>query len=44
VSIWYFVGIAITGIALSTGAPFWFDILLKLVNIRRAGGKPAASQ
>lgn len=43
-SIWYFVGIAITGIALSTGAPFWFDILLKLVNIRRAGGKPAASQ
>lgn len=39
-SIWYFVGIAITGFALSTGAPFWFDILLKLVNIRRAGGKP----
>jgi hypothetical protein len=43
-SIWYFVGIAITGIALSTGAPFWFDVLLKLVNIRRAGGKPSASQ
>lgn len=43
-SIWYFIGIVITGFALSTGAPFWFDVLLKLVNIRRAGGKPSASQ
>ena len=43
-SIWYFVGIIITGFALSTGAPFWFDVLLKLVNIRRAGGKPSGRQ
>lgn len=25
---------------LSMGAPFWFDLLLKIVNVRRAGTKP----
>ena len=43
-SVWdvilYFLGICITGFALSFGAPFWFDALVKLVNIRRAGNKP----
>lgn len=35
----WFVGVLITGIALSFGAPFWFDIMSKTVNIRRAGIK-----
>jgi hypothetical protein len=30
----------ITAAALSMGAPFWFDMLGKLVNLRRAGQKP----
>jgi hypothetical protein len=33
-------GWIMTGIALSFGAPFWFDLLSKLVNIRGAGDKP----
>jgi len=39
----YFVGILISGFSLSFGAPFWFDVLVKLVNIRRAGKKPEAT-
>jgi hypothetical protein len=35
------VGWAITGLALSLGAPFWFDLLGMLMNIRGAGPKPA---
>ncbi len=31
------VGIFISGLAAMQGAPFWFDILLKLVNLRSAG-------
>lgn len=31
------VGLLVTGIALSLGAPFWFDILNKLVNLRGSG-------
>lgn len=34
------LGILISSLALSFGAPFWFDVLKRLVNIRRAGGKP----
>jgi hypothetical protein len=30
-----------TGLALSLGAPFWFDLLSKFINIRGAGVKPA---
>jgi hypothetical protein len=33
-------GFIITAIAVSLGAPFWFDLLNKLVNIRVAGAKP----
>jgi hypothetical protein len=33
------LGILITGFAVSQGAPFWFDLLNKLTNIR-SGGKP----
>lgn len=36
----YLIGIGISGVSLSFGAPFWFDILVKLVNIRRAGKVP----
>lgn len=34
------VGWLLTGIAISFGAPFWFDLLGQLVNIRSAGPKP----
>ncbi|HET7234060.1 MAG TPA: hypothetical protein VFJ16_28870 [Longimicrobium sp.] len=34
------VGLILTIIALSFGAPFWFDMLNKLVNIRGAGRAP----
>jgi hypothetical protein len=34
------VGIIFTGFALSQGAPIWFDLLGKLVNMRQTGIKP----
>jgi hypothetical protein len=34
------LGISITALMLSLGAPFWFDLLKKLVAIRGAGVKP----
>lgn len=40
--IWYLLGICISGFALSFGAPFWFETLIKLINVRRAGMKPAS--
>lgn len=40
---YYLLGISISGIALSFGAPFWFDALVKLINIRKAGKKPEAT-
>ena len=33
-------GLLVTAGALSLGAPFWFDLLNKLVNLRAAGKKP----
>lgn len=33
-------GLLLTGIALSLGAPFWFDILSKIINIRGTVNKP----
>ncbi|BBD60973.1 hypothetical protein NIES2109_37740 [Nostoc sp. HK-01] len=30
----------ISGIAISMGAPFWFDLLSKVVNVRNSGKKP----
>ena len=38
------VGLLISGLAVSLGTPFWFDILNKLVNIRGAGSKPRLKQ
>ena len=34
------LGYILTALAISLGAPFWFDLLKKLVNIRSAGNKP----
>lgn len=34
-------GVIFTGAAMAFGAPFWFDALSKLVNIRSSGKKPA---
>ncbi|MBI9069214.1 MAG: hypothetical protein JEZ09_18095 [Salinivirgaceae bacterium] len=36
----WLLGIVITGVMLSYGSPFWFQILVKLVNIRKSGLKP----
>jgi hypothetical protein len=42
--VWFLVaklaGWFVTGLALSLGAPFWFDVLSKFVTIRGAGVKP----
>ncbi len=42
---WLFkiLGLAVTAIAVSFGAPFWFDLLNKLVNLRQTGKKPDES-
>lgn len=33
-------GFIVTALAISLGAPFWFDLLRKIVNIRQSGSKP----
>jgi hypothetical protein len=38
-----FTGLLLTVIACSLGAPFWFDLLKRFVNIRGAGLKPEDS-
>lgn len=37
------LGLIITVFAITLGAPFWFDLLGKIVNIRAAGVKPAST-
>jgi hypothetical protein len=37
------VGLLITAAALTFGAPFWFDLLKKIVSLRSSGSPPAAS-
>ncbi len=37
---WKLVGLALTALAISQGAPFWFDLLQKAVNLRLAGVAP----
>lgn len=34
------LGWLVTALAISLGAPFWFDLLRKMVNIRSSGAKP----
>jgi hypothetical protein len=38
--LYHLAGWGLTGIAVSLGAPFWFDAVNKLINIRLAGDKP----
>lgn len=38
------LGWFLTIVAVSLGAPFWFDLLNKIVNLRNAGPKPKTSQ
>jgi hypothetical protein len=35
------LGLLISTAAIAQGAPFWFDLLGKLINVRMAGKKPA---
>lgn len=35
------VGWLVTAMAVSLGAPFWFDLLRKIVNLRSSGNKPS---
>ncbi len=37
------IGILLSGLAAAQGAPFWFGILNKLVNLRGSGAAPAAA-
>ena len=39
--VWKVLGLLITAAALMMGAPFWFDALQKIMNVRSSGGKPA---
>ncbi len=43
---WWFyklLGIGLSGIAISLGAPFWFDLLSRITAVRSAGPKPNPS-
>lgn len=35
------LGLLLTGVAVSQGAPFWFDVLKKITNVRLAGLNPS---
>jgi hypothetical protein len=43
-SVWWWLswilGLAVTSLAVSMGAPFWFDLLNKFMNARNAGRPP----
>ena len=36
-----FLGWLVTGLAIAMGAPFWFDLMSKIMNVRNTGSKPA---
>jgi hypothetical protein len=38
-----FAGWVLTALAVTLGAPFWFDLLNRLVNLRSSGRRPVAS-
>lgn len=42
--IWKLFGILISSIAIAMGAPFWFDLLNKIVNLRLTGPPPPDSR
>lgn len=35
------IGWIVSGLAIAMGAPFWFDLLSKIMNVRNTGSKPA---
>ena len=37
------IGLTLTAVAISFGAPFWFDTLSKLARLRNSGAPPPAS-
>ncbi|MEJ5224545.1 MAG: hypothetical protein WHV44_08820 [Anaerolineales bacterium] len=37
------IGLFVTGMATAQGAPFWFDVLKRVINLRTSGAKPASS-
>jgi hypothetical protein len=37
-------GWLLSGVAISMGAPFWFDLLGKVMNVRNTGAKPPAAE
>ena len=42
--LWWVLGVAITASAAVFGAPFWFDLLQQLIQIRGTGAKPATNR
>ena len=40
---WVIIGILITGLALSLGASFWFDLLGKFMNVLMTGKREVTS-
>jgi hypothetical protein len=42
--LWKIPGWFITTLAISLGAPFWFDLLVRLINLRNAGKRPESIQ
>jgi hypothetical protein len=43
-SLEHLLGLTLSVFAISLGAPFWFDLLNRLVNLRQTGVKPATPQ
>lgn len=37
------LGWVISGLAIAMGAPFWFDLLSKIMNVRNTGSRPAST-
>jgi hypothetical protein len=37
------LGWIVSGLAISMGAPFWFELLGKMMNVRNTGPKPKSS-
>jgi hypothetical protein len=37
------LGWLISGLAIAMGAPFWFDLLSKIMNVRNTGNRPAST-
>jgi hypothetical protein len=42
--LWKIIGILMTSVAIAMGAPFWFDLLNKIVNLRLTGTPPPDSR